>query len=241
MRKIRRWGPGLLLVSPSIVLDRRLRLRPHRLERQGLALRLAAGRGDVRLRHERLQGAVPVRRRRVGEFVARRDGRAVGHPEHRSGLDHRPAPRRCSSRSRSSSGTLIIGATLAFLLDKGVKGEGFFRTIYLFPMAVSFIAAGVVWRWLMNPAPGRPRRPGFNLVFDKLGLGFLAQRVVPRPGLGHGGARDTRRSGRSPATSWRCTSPASAACPRSCARRRAWTARPSGASTATSSSRTCGR
>jgi glucose/mannose transport system permease protein len=69
-------------------------------------------------------------------------------------------------------GALIVGASLAFLLDKGVKGEGVFRAIYLFPMAVSFIAAGVVWRWLMNPAPG-DRATGFNLLFDKLGLGFL--------------------------------------------------------------------
>ena len=45
-------------------------------------------------------------------------------------------------------------------------------------MAVSFIAAGIVWRWLMNPAPG-DRATGLNVVFDKLGLGFLAQRVVP--------------------------------------------------------------
>jgi glucose/mannose transport system permease protein len=65
-----------------------------------------------------------------------------------------------------------MGAFLAFLLDKGVKGEGVFRAIYLFPMAVSFIAAGVVWRWLMNPAPGE-RSTGFNLLFDKLGIGFL--------------------------------------------------------------------
>jgi glucose/mannose transport system permease protein len=69
-------------------------------------------------------------------------------------------------------GALIVGGSLAFLLDKGVKGEGMFRAIYLFPMAVSFIAAGVVWRWLMNPAPG-DRSTGFNLLFDKLGLGFL--------------------------------------------------------------------
>jgi glucose/mannose transport system permease protein len=69
-------------------------------------------------------------------------------------------------------GALLMGAFLAFLLDKGVKGEGFFRAVYLFPMAVSFIAAGVVWRWMMNPAPG-DRSTGFNLLFDKLGLDFL--------------------------------------------------------------------
>jgi glucose/mannose transport system permease protein len=69
-------------------------------------------------------------------------------------------------------GALLVGLVLAFLLEKGVKGEGFFRSVYLFPMAVSFIAAGVVWRWLMNPAPG-DRSSGLNVVFDKAGLGFL--------------------------------------------------------------------
>jgi glucose/mannose transport system permease protein len=71
------------------------------------------------------------------------------------------------------TGTLIIGWSLAFLLDKGVKGEGFFRAVYLFPMAVSFIAAGIVWRWLMNPAPG-DRTTGLNAIFDKVGLHALA-------------------------------------------------------------------
>jgi glucose/mannose transport system permease protein len=69
-------------------------------------------------------------------------------------------------------GALLVGLVLAFLLEKGVRGEGFFRSVYLFPMAVSFIAAGVVWRWLMNPAPG-DRASGLNVVFDKVGLGFL--------------------------------------------------------------------
>jgi glucose/mannose transport system permease protein len=69
-------------------------------------------------------------------------------------------------------GTLLVGLTLAFLLEKGVRGEGFFRSVYLFPMAVSFIAAGVVWRWLMNPATG-DRSSGLNVVYDKLGLGDL--------------------------------------------------------------------
>jgi len=71
------------------------------------------------------------------------------------------------------AGTLIIGATLAFLLDKGVKGEGFFCAVYLFPIAVSFIASGIDWRWLMNPAPG-DRTTGLNAIFDKVGLHTLA-------------------------------------------------------------------
>lgn len=69
-------------------------------------------------------------------------------------------------------GCLGIGLSLAILLDKGIRGEGFFRSVYLFPMAISFIVTGVVWRWLMNPAQG-DRLSGLNLLFDSLGLDFL--------------------------------------------------------------------
>jgi len=80
-------------------------------------------------------------------------------------------------------GTLIIGGTIALLLDKGVRGEGFFRAIYLFPMAVSFIASGIVWRWLMNPAPG-DRASGLNVVFDRAGLDFLVTQWWQDPDWG---------------------------------------------------------
>jgi glucose/mannose transport system permease protein len=80
-------------------------------------------------------------------------------------------------------GTLLIGLFMAFLLDKGVRGEGVFRAVYLFPMAVSFIASGIVWRWLMNPAPG-DRASGLNVVFDKLGVGFLANQWWQNPDWG---------------------------------------------------------
>ena len=79
-------------------------------------------------------------------------------------------------------GALLVGLVLAFLLEKGVKGEGFFRSIYLFPMAVSFIAAGVVWRWLMNPAPG-DRSSGLNVISDKLGLGSSQWYLDPHYGM----------------------------------------------------------
>lgn len=69
-------------------------------------------------------------------------------------------------------GCLSIGLGLAILLDKGIRAEGFFRSLFLFPMAISFIVTGVVWRWLMNPAQG-DRLSGLNLIFDKLGLDFL--------------------------------------------------------------------
>ena len=69
-------------------------------------------------------------------------------------------------------GAMVLGWFLAFLMEKGIKGEGGFRAIYLFPMAVSFIATGVVWRWLMNSATGE-RAVGLNALFQYLGLDFL--------------------------------------------------------------------
>jgi glucose/mannose transport system permease protein len=77
-------------------------------------------------------------------------------------------------------GSLIIGLGLAILLDQNIKGEGFFRSLYLFPMAISFIVTGVVWRWLMNPATGS-RMSGLNLLFDALGLDFLISRWHTTP------------------------------------------------------------
>jgi len=68
--------------------------------------------------------------------------------------------------------SLFLGLGLAILLDQKMRGEGFFRSVFLLPMAVSFIVTGVVWRWLMNPAEGS-RISGLNLLFDSLGLDFL--------------------------------------------------------------------
>jgi glucose/mannose transport system permease protein len=69
-------------------------------------------------------------------------------------------------------GCLILGLGLAILLDQKLKGESLFRSIFLFPMSISFIASGVVWAWLMNPATGS-RTTGINLLFQNLGLDFL--------------------------------------------------------------------
>jgi len=69
-------------------------------------------------------------------------------------------------------GSITLGFLLAVLLDQGLKGEAFFRTLFLFPMAISFIVTGVVWRWLMNPAEGT-RLSGLNLLFSHLHLDFL--------------------------------------------------------------------
>lgn len=69
-------------------------------------------------------------------------------------------------------GTMLFGFLWAWALDKGVTAEGAFRSIFLFPMAVSFVASGVVWRWLLNSATG-DRASGLNRLLETLGLGFL--------------------------------------------------------------------
>jgi glucose/mannose transport system permease protein len=68
---------------------------------------------------------------------------------------------------------IVIGFVLAMLLDRHVKGEGIFRNIFLFPMAISYIVTGVAWRWILSPGTAQTGATGINLLFDKLGLGFL--------------------------------------------------------------------
>ena len=69
-------------------------------------------------------------------------------------------------------GTLVTGFIMALLLEKGIKGEGFFRSFYLYPMAISFIAMGTVFNWLLNSARDE-EAGGLNLALQKIGLGFL--------------------------------------------------------------------
>ncbi|WP_444960433.1 carbohydrate ABC transporter permease [Nocardiopsis sp. M1B1] len=80
-------------------------------------------------------------------------------------------------------GALLLGWLLGLLLDKGIRGEAVFRTLFLAPMAVSFIATGVVWRWLMNPAPAE-RATGLNALFVHLNLDFLVNDWWTAPDLG---------------------------------------------------------
>jgi glucose/mannose transport system permease protein len=160
MRRIRRWGPGLLLVSPSIIL---VAVFVYGL----IGWNAKVSTSDWRQAQETSAF--------VGLDVYRElqdDQRWDINVEHI-----------LLFTATFIVGTLVIGAVLAFLLDKGVKGEGFFRAVYLFPMAISFIAAGIVWRWLMNPAPG-DRSSGLNVIFDKLGVGFLENQWWQDPDRG---------------------------------------------------------
>jgi glucose/mannose transport system permease protein len=49
---------------------------------------------------------------------------------------------------------LILGLTLAILLDQKIRGEGILRPIYLYPLALSFIVTGTAWKLLLDPRIG---------------------------------------------------------------------------------------
>ncbi|MDX2075945.1 MAG: sugar ABC transporter permease [bacterium] len=52
------------------------------------------------------------------------------------------------------AGCLAVGLLLALLLDQKIVGEALFRTIFLFPMSLSFIVTGTIWAWLLRPDSG---------------------------------------------------------------------------------------
>lgn len=65
---------------------------------------------------------------------------------------------------------MVIGFLLAVFIDQKVRGEGLLRTIFLYPYAMSFVATGLVWQWVLNPTDGiqqAVRQMGFeNFTFD---------------------------------------------------------------------------
>ncbi len=68
--------------------------------------------------------------------------------------------------------SLVIGFVLAALMDQKIRFENVFRTIFLYPFALSFIVTGLVWQWILNPEFGIQsviRSIGFtNFNFDPL-------------------------------------------------------------------------
>src|ERR1700758_140908 len=51
-------------------------------------------------------------------------------------------------------GATTIGLLLAILIDQRIRAEALWRTIYLYPLAISFVVTGTVWRWLLSPSTG---------------------------------------------------------------------------------------
>lgn len=68
-----------------------------------------------------------------------------------------------------------LGLLLAILLDQKVRFENLFRTIYLFPMALSLVVTATAWAWLYNPDSG------INSIFSALGLDRLRSLFIADP------------------------------------------------------------
>jgi glucose/mannose transport system permease protein len=151
-QRLRRWGPGFLLLSPSLVV---------------LAIFVYGLIGwTINLSLQDKHSALPS------------EG-YVGLDNYTNLFTNDISDRFTHSLQNLAiftvvfiGGAILLGVFWAFLLERGTRGEGFFRTIYLFPMAVSFVASGVVWRWLMNSGTG-DNAGGINAIFHAMGLSFL--------------------------------------------------------------------
>jgi len=62
------------------------------------------------------------------------------------------------------SASMLIGFLLAVFIDQKVSAEGILRSIYLYPYAMSFVATGLVWQWILTPGNG------IEQVFKQLGF-----------------------------------------------------------------------
>ncbi len=60
---------------------------------------------------------------------------------------------------------IIIGIAFALLLNRAIKGIGFFRTVYFIPHITSLVAVALIWNWLFNEQFGLIN----NFIIDQLG------------------------------------------------------------------------
>jgi len=149
MKGVRNWGPGLLLVSPTLVL---IGVFVYGLIGKTVQISLSDRHSIApATRYVGLQNFVDL-------FQEDRFQHALLNL--------------ATFTVVFMGGTLFFGLLWALLLERGVRGEGFFRSIYLFPMAISFVASGVVWRWLLNSSQGEGAS-GLNRLFQVIGLGGL--------------------------------------------------------------------
>lgn len=153
-RTIRRWGPPVLLLAPSMVL----------IAVFVYGLIFVNFQTSMTDNHTAPQatGQAPVNFVGLDNYVALLGSEAFQHSLKNLLL----------YTVVFLVGTMVLGFLWAWLLDKPLKGEGIFRSIYLFPMAVSFVASGVVWRWLLNSNQGE-NASGLNRLFQIIGLDFL--------------------------------------------------------------------
>jgi glucose/mannose transport system permease protein len=150
MRRLRAWGPGLLLISPSLI---------------ALAVFVYGFLGwNVRVSMSSWRGLLPA-----NDFVGLDNYVALASDLR---FTHFDVPNIAIFTLVFVAGSLALGFFMALLHDKGVRGEHAFRSVYLFPMAISFIATAIIWRWLMDNGGGESTT-GINKLLVDAGLGSL--------------------------------------------------------------------
>ncbi|TMQ02788.1 MAG: sugar ABC transporter permease [Deltaproteobacteria bacterium] len=150
MRRIRAWGPGLVLILPSLI---------------ALAVFVYGFLGwNIRVSLSSWRGLAPAH-----DFVGLRNYIALFSDQRFTEFD---VPNIAIFTLVFVAGSLAIGFVMALLLDRGVTGENAFRSVYLFPMAISFIATAIIWRWLMDNGSGESET-GINKLLAGAGLGAL--------------------------------------------------------------------
>ncbi len=70
---------------------------------------------------------------------------------------------------------ICLGFLLAVMMDQKIRLEGMFRTIYLYPFALSFIVTGHVWAWIMSPEYGLQKAVR-ELGWESFSFGWIADR-----------------------------------------------------------------
>jgi glucose/mannose transport system permease protein len=73
-------------------------------------------------------------------------------------------------------GALVFGLAVAILVDRGIRSENIFQTIYLLPMSLSFVVTALFWSWMYNPTTG-----AINVFLRTVGLDFLTRSWLSNP------------------------------------------------------------
>lgn len=129
-----------------------------------------------------------------------------------------------------SLASIALGFILAALIDKEARGEAVFRTVFLYPLAISLIVTGLIWRWLFNPDLG------VENVFYSIGWNWVHFNWLADPSTVMYKS-SSLRSGNRPASSWPSCCRASNRSMSKYGAPRNWTACHSGGSISKSSSR----
>jgi glucose/mannose transport system permease protein len=67
---------------------------------------------------------------------------------------------------------IVLGLGFAILIDQHIRAEGAFRSIFLYPMALSFIVTGTAWKWLLDPGVGLEHTM-HNIGWESFAFGWI--------------------------------------------------------------------